>query len=126
MEPTRFQRELLQNLPDRNTALSIIVFAYVYGLRLIRHLSLSEIQRKDCDSIPGYHRDRAPATTMTPHRRSNTENPFEEGTSAYQSGGFCPVYVGDLFKNRKYRVLNKLGWGEHSTVWLVQDLFNTR
>lgn len=99
---------------------------YVHGLRLIQHLNLSESQTKDCDSIPGYHRDSPPATTMT-QRSVIVEDiilkpPVEEGISVYKYGGFCPVYIGDLFKDRKYRVLNKLGWGQHSTVWLVEDL----
>ncbi|KAH6900574.1 kinase-like domain-containing protein [Thelonectria olida] len=48
----------------------------------------------------------------------------EEGASSYVPGGFHPVYVGDVFKDR-YKVLNKLGYGMYSTVWLVRDLKNT-
>jgi serine/threonine-protein kinase SRPK3 len=36
-------------------------------------------------------------------------------------GGYHPVQLGDLFKNDKYIVLGKLGWGHFSTVWLVKD-----
>ncbi|KAJ0413300.1 kinase-like domain-containing protein [Aspergillus carlsbadensis] len=46
---------------------------------------------------------------------------LEEGTAVYQPGGFHPVYVGDVFKDR-YKVLNKIGYGVYSTVWLVRDL----
>jgi len=31
------------------------------------------------------------------------------------------VALGDTFKDGRYRVLRKLGWGHFSTVWLVHD-----
>lgn len=37
------------------------------------------------------------------------------------AGGYHPVKVGDTFKGGRYRVLQKLGWGHFSTVWLVAD-----
>ncbi|KAL3435230.1 kinase-like domain-containing protein [Aspergillus tetrazonus] len=46
---------------------------------------------------------------------------IEEGSTAYRPGGFHPVYIGDVFKDR-YKVLNKIGYGVYSTVWLVRDL----
>ncbi|KAK9788192.1 putative Protein kinase domain-containing protein [Seiridium cardinale] len=45
----------------------------------------------------------------------------EEGSGAYKPGRFHPVYIGDTF-NERYLVLNKLGYGLYSTVWLVRDL----
>ncbi|KAI1643333.1 kinase-like protein [Daldinia loculata] len=38
----------------------------------------------------------------------------------YQPGGFHPVHIGDQFHNR-YRVVEKLGFGDSSTVWLARD-----
>lgn len=46
---------------------------------------------------------------------------MEEGSGAYKPGHFHPVYTGDTF-NGKYLVLNKLGYGLYSTVWLVRDI----
>lgn len=46
---------------------------------------------------------------------------IEEGTQVYRPEGFHPVYIGDVFKDR-YKVLNKIGYGVYSTVWLVRDL----
>lgn len=46
---------------------------------------------------------------------------IEEGRDAYQSGGFHPVYIGDVYAN-KYEVMRKIGYGRYSTVWLVKDL----
>lgn len=37
------------------------------------------------------------------------------------AGGYHPVYVGEKFKQGRYVVLKKLGWGHFSTVWLVLD-----
>lgn len=51
---------------------------------------------------------------------SNSGN-IEEGRDAYQSGGFHPVYIGDVYAN-KYEVMSKIGYGRYSTVWLVKDL----
>ncbi|KAF8990019.1 kinase-like domain-containing protein [Cyathus striatus] len=46
--------------------------------------------------------------------------PFDS-VEHYYVGGFHPIYVGDTFKDR-YRVINKLGFGGYSTIWLVEDL----
>ncbi|KAB8216975.1 kinase-like domain-containing protein [Aspergillus novoparasiticus] len=46
---------------------------------------------------------------------------IEEGTQVYRPGGFHPVYIGDVCKDR-YKVLNKIGYGVYSTVWLARDL----
>lgn len=46
---------------------------------------------------------------------------IEEGRDAYQSGGFHPVYIGDVYAS-KYEVMSKIGSGRYSTVWLVKDL----
>lgn len=36
-------------------------------------------------------------------------------------GGYHPVRIGEKYKDGRYVVLRKLGWGHFSTVWLVQD-----
>ncbi|CAK5280084.1 unnamed protein product [Mycena citricolor] len=57
------------------------------------------------------------------------EEPFckdEESPAEYNSGGYLPVKVSDTFKNGRYTVVRKLGWGHFSTVWLVKDSNTTR
>ncbi|KAL3492783.1 serine/threonine protein kinase [Aspergillus germanicus] len=51
----------------------------------------------------------------------DTKSNIEEGREVYRPGGFHPVYIGDIFNDR-YKVLNKIGYGVYSTVWLVRDL----
>lgn len=50
-----------------------------------------------------------------------SRNPAKEPSQEYEPGGYHPVQVGDSFHQR-YQVISQLGWGQHSTVWLVQDL----
>ncbi|KAK9829340.1 hypothetical protein WJX72_005262 [[Myrmecia] bisecta] len=45
----------------------------------------------------------------------------DEGTEGYKKGGYHPVKIGEKYKNGRYTVLRKLGWGHFSTVWLVRD-----
>ncbi|KAK6535961.1 hypothetical protein TWF281_000210 [Arthrobotrys megalospora] len=44
-----------------------------------------------------------------------------ECVEAYRPGGYHPVHFGDFFHNRRYKVINKLGYGQYSTVWLARD-----
>jgi serine/threonine-protein kinase SRPK3 len=44
----------------------------------------------------------------------------KESTKDYRPGGYHPIEIGDLFNNR-YLVVQKLGWGHFSTVWLCLD-----
>lgn len=43
--------------------------------------------------------------------------PLEE----YRPGGFHPVTLGDTFRDERYSIRHKLGFGGHSTVWLAWD-----
>lgn len=45
----------------------------------------------------------------------------QEKISRYQVGGYHPVRLGDTFKDGRYKVHHKLGWGGFATVWLVRD-----
>ena len=51
-----------------------------------------------------------------------TENTAdEEDSEDYCKGGYHPVQVGEQYKDGKYTVVSKLGWGHFSTVWLSKD-----
>jgi serine/threonine-protein kinase SRPK3 len=45
----------------------------------------------------------------------------QEEMSKYRPGGFHPVCLGDTFKDGRYKIHHKLGWGGYSTVWLAKD-----
>ncbi|RDA90307.1 hypothetical protein CP533_0400 [Ophiocordyceps camponoti-saundersi (nom. inval.)] len=50
----------------------------------------------------------------------------EEDSEDYCKGGYHPVQVGEKFKDGKYTVVRKLGWGHFSTVWLSRDNSNSK
>lgn len=50
----------------------------------------------------------------------------EEDSEDYCKGGYHPVTVGETFKDGRYVVVRKLGWGHFSTVWLSRDTVNGR
>lgn len=45
----------------------------------------------------------------------------EEDCEDYCKGGYHPVTIGEKFKEGRYTVIRKLGWGHFSTVWLSRD-----
>ena len=45
----------------------------------------------------------------------------EEDLEDYRPGGYHPVHIGDAFKDSRYVIVRKLGWGHFSTVWLARD-----
>ncbi|PPR02635.1 hypothetical protein CVT26_012137 [Gymnopilus dilepis] len=46
--------------------------------------------------------------------------PYSESPSRYVPGGFHPVHLGDIFRER-YHVIHRLGSGGYGTTWLVRD-----
>lgn len=43
-----------------------------------------------------------------------------ENLEKYEPGGYHPILIGDVLHDR-YRIVDKLGFGGYSTVWLAQD-----
>ncbi len=62
--------------------------------------------------------NRSPSSTSS-HEAETTAD--EEDSEDYCKGGYHPVEVGEKFKDGKYTVVRKLGWGHFSTVWLSKD-----
>jgi hypothetical protein len=47
--------------------------------------------------------------------------PGVEDVFLYTEGGLHPIQIGDSFQDGRFRILNKLGFGGYSTVWLATD-----
>ncbi|EMR09826.1 hypothetical protein PNEG_02007 [Pneumocystis murina B123] len=45
----------------------------------------------------------------------------EEDLEDYCKGGYHPVQIGEKYKDGRYVIIRKLGWGHFSTVWLAKD-----
>lgn len=48
----------------------------------------------------------------------------EEDLEDYCKGGYHPVKIGEKYKDGRYIIIRKLGWGHFSTVWLAKDNVN--
>lgn len=46
---------------------------------------------------------------------------YEENPQNYRPGGYHPVVLGTVFRDGRYHVTRKLGFGVYSTVWLCRD-----
>lgn len=58
--------------------------------------------------------------TMIDHLQYSIEVPAEE-ISLYCPGGYHPIHIGDFLRDGRYHILQKLGFGSFSTVWLARD-----
>ena len=59
---------------------------------------------------------------IDPNNRAVKE--AEEDLGEYKEGGYHPAYIGETYKNGRYILVRKLGWGHFSTVWLAKDTLN--
>lgn len=58
---------------------------------------------------------------LTDEFRPSTLSYIGESLLCYKPGGFHPVKLGDTFRDGRYEIHHKLGWGDSSTVWLAHD-----
>ncbi|KAF2453390.1 kinase-like domain-containing protein [Lineolata rhizophorae] len=65
------------------------------------------------------NRSPSPSSSSADETAENTAD--EEDSEDYCKGGYHPVSVGEQYKDGKYTVVRKLGWGHFSTVWLSKD-----
>jgi serine/threonine protein kinase len=45
----------------------------------------------------------------------------DEDADSYKPGGYHPVEIGEVY-HKRYQIVEKMGWGHFSTVWLCLDL----
>ena len=53
-------------------------------------------------------------------KKEDDEEEEEEDLCEYKPGGYHQVIIGERYINR-YTVIQKIGWGQFSTVWLAKD-----
>jgi len=91
---------------------------------MFKTLLLQDGKRKDSHLKP--RSSHPSAMTASPVSSSSPEDiaentADEEDSEDYCKGGYHPVSIGEKFKDGKYTVVRKLGWGHFSTVWLSRD-----
>jgi serine/threonine-protein kinase SRPK3 len=64
---------------------------------------------------------RSPSSSSASGDEGADNTADEEDSEDYCKGGYHPVQVGEQYKDGKYTVIQKLGWGHFSTVWLSRD-----
>jgi serine/threonine-protein kinase SRPK3 len=64
----------------------------------------------------------SPSSSSVDDPAENTAD--EEDSEDYCKGGYHPVQIGEKYKDGKYTIVRKLGWGHFSTVWLSRDNSN--
>ena len=107
--------------------------AHIMNSRLVRLRPLSkltsspsELTFKSTNSVNSplsHHKvQQSRSSSSSSSRDEGTEVTAEEEDSEdYCKGGYHPVHVGETFKDGRYVVVRKLGWGHFSTVWLSRD-----
>lgn len=53
---------------------------------------------------------------------SSCDEKNEESLTDYKPGGYHPAFKGEGYKDSRYILVRKLGWGHFSTVWLAKDM----
>lgn len=57
---------------------------------------------------------------------SSCDEKNEESLKDYKPGGYHPAFKGEKYKDNRYILVRKLGWGHFSTVWLARDLQSSK
>lgn len=88
-----------------------------------------QYQVPNTSSTPPQHTMYPTQTSHSPDSSSSSVDEAdntadEEDSEDYCKGGYHPVQVGEQYKDGKYTIVRKLGWGHFSTVWLSRDNTN--
>lgn len=72
----------------------------------------------------GHDLHQSPSESESSGEEGTENTADEEDSEDYCKGGYHPVQVGEQYKDGKYTIVRKLGWGHFSTVWLSKDNTN--
>ncbi|EGE77728.2 CMGC/SRPK protein kinase [Blastomyces dermatitidis ATCC 18188] len=111
---------------SKRTASSILVFWPSKSLQLSTPLSrppsICRSRKVELSFSSSYS-----STVMSRGEEDGREHRFAynwingaESLERYKPGGYHPIMIGDMLHER-YRIVDKLGFGGYSTVWLAQD-----
>lgn len=82
-------------------------------------LSLALQTQKDDEN---HQEDQQPDESDSEYSSCDEKN--EESLRDYKPGGYHPAFKGETYKEGRYILVRKLGWGHFSTVWLALDTLN--
>ncbi|KAK9461200.1 kinase-like domain-containing protein [Lipomyces oligophaga] len=89
-------------------------------------ITYDEVMSKSVSSSEApMNRDMSTSSTVSSASAESSNND-EEAVEDYCEGGYHPVAIGETFKNGRYTIVRKLGWGHFSTVWLARDAETNR
>jgi len=77
----------------------------------------NNVQLDDEELLVGYGTN----AMIYANNADQSESSEDEGIEDYKTGGYHAIHIGEIYLER-YVILQKLGWGHFSTVWLAEDL----
>lgn len=90
-------------------------------------LSMSTFTRLKSDVMSGEtDGTKSRTSTIKPSRSQYMLIEDVENLHRYRPGGFHPIQIGDNLNERRYCLVDKLGYGGYSTIWLARDLQRAR
>ncbi|PYI31052.1 kinase-like protein, partial [Aspergillus indologenus CBS 114.80] len=88
--------------------------------------STSRSLKSDPDEPTASTSPPSPSPTPRPSRSQYRLIEDVEDLHRYRPGGYPPLQVGDHLADGRYQVVDKLGYGGYSTIWLARDLREAR
>ncbi|KAH8431653.1 uncharacterized protein LDX57_009309 [Aspergillus melleus] len=75
---------------------------------------------------PGISLDTSRQPPTRPDKTQYKLIEYVEDLDRYRPGGYHPLTIGDALNNGRYRLVDKLGYGGYSTIWLARDLHRAK
>lgn len=99
----------------------LLPLAFAAALLLL-YFRLFKSSSDDASSLTSGSPSASPSAKHADFIVGDVDLEYEEDVTRYSPGGYHPVTIGDAFKDGRYVVKRKIGYGEYSTVWLSEDV----